>query len=145
MLITISLIAMIIITLLSIISGNSFIGNTGGFDTSATVIINGSTSTLDLEGSELFYIDPVLGFIIMFVAIGVLVGLLGFNVVGSGLSDTAIRVILWVTVHGAIWGLFSVLSMSLIVAIELYGSLIYIGLTGMYVFGVIQKLVGGND
>ena len=145
MLITISLIAMIIISLLSIISGNSFIGNTGGFDTSATAIINGSETTLDLEGSELFYIDPVLGFIIMFVAIGVLAGLIGFSFLGSGLSESSVRIILWVTVYGAIWGLFSVLSMSLIVAIELYGSLIYIGLTGMYVFGVIQKLVGGND
>lgn len=145
MLITISLLAMIFITILSIISGNSFIGTTSGFEGSYTAIINGSEATLELESSELFYIDPVLGFIIMFVALGVLAGIAGFSFLGSGLSDSSVRIITWITFYGAIWGIFSVLAMNLIIAIELYGSLIYLGLTGCYVIGVVQKLVGSGN
>lgn len=145
MLITISLVVLIIITLLSILSGNSFIGTPSSINSTYQTIINGTTTTLDVETNAVFYIDPVAGAIVIFVALGILVGFLGFNALGSGLNETATRIILWVTVYGALWGFFSVLSMNLIIEIELYGSLIYIGLTVMYAIGVIQKLIGGHN
>lgn len=145
MLILVSLIAMILLTILSMLSGNSLVGSFGSYSGDYTTIVNGTEATLELSGTEAFYIDPVLGAIIMFVGLAVLVGVAGINFLGSGLSDTSVRVITWVTFYGAIWGIFSVLAMNLIIAIELYGSLIYIALTFMYVIGVVQKIIGGNN
>lgn len=144
MLITISLIAIMLLTILSIISGNSLVGTSAGFEGTYVTVINGSQATLELESSEAFYIDPVLGAIIMFVALAILVGVAGFSFLGSGLSDTSVRIITWVTFYGAIWSIFSVLSMNLILQIELYGTWIYIGLTFCYVIGVAQKLRGDS-
>jgi len=140
-LITITLGIMMIITLLSIISGNTFTSysDTQTFD--QTVFVNGTASEFAINDTAvLFQIDGLIGALIILVVIATVVGLIGIQVLASGLSDTSVSTIRTSIIYGGIWGLLSVGASALIISIETFGALIYLMLTILYIIGVIQKM-----
>lgn len=136
---------MLLITLLSIISGNSFIGVSSTYEVNTDAIVNGSTSTFDINQASLtFSIDPLQGalvWIVIIVALGVAIGI---KVLGSGLSDQSVHLLFMGTFFISIWTILSVLASGLIFEIEVFGSLIYITLTILYAIGCIMFVSGGG-
>jgi len=143
MLIIVTLLILIVITFFSVIVGNSFMGRTIDNVVDNTLIINGTDSTLGLSSQTLFNIDPVIGFTTTIIVIVTLVALLGINILGSGLSDSAVRIMTIGITYSGIWIVFSILAEPLIKSIEMFGTLIYVVLTIGYVIGVVQKIAEG--
>lgn len=145
MLISITLLVLVVITLFSIIVGSSFTGNVIENVIDNELIVNGTGSSIGLDSSTLFNIDPVIGFTATIIVIVVLASVLGIQVVGSGLSPTTVRVMVIGISYTGVWIVFSLLAEPLISSIEIFGGLLYVSLTIGYVVGVVQKIAGGND
>lgn len=145
MLITITLLILIVITLFSIIAGSSFTGNVIENVIDNELIVNGTGSTLELDSSTFFNIDPVIGFTATIIVIVVLASVLGIQIIGSGLSPETVRVMIIGISYAGIWIVFSLLAEPLISSIEIFGTLLYVVLTIGYVIGVVQQIAGGGD
>jgi len=144
MLLGLTLSILLILTLLSVILGQDFISNAFNQAVDGSTIVNGSTSTFSISGQTvLFEIDAITGAIAMIIIISTIGAVAGIQVLGSGLSSESVRMILIAVSYTGIWGVLSVLSFPLIISIVNFGQIIYIGLTILFVIGVIQK-IGGN-
>ena len=132
---------LLVLTFLSVISGNSFVSFTTGGVVDITFLTNGTVSSTDvLNQSVVFVIDDLVGALSILVAIGTVIGLIGLHIFGAGLSDVSVSTMRTVLIYGGIWGLLSVLIYNLIVSIAIFGFLFYIGLTLFYVIGVFKKM-----
>lgn len=141
MLILLTLGILIIIALFSIIIG----GNLETIE-SQTININGTSSgtssNFDFSDlSQAFYIDDLVGAIVIIIIIISISALLGLRIFSSGLSETSVKMLTIGISYIAIWSMFSALSYSLIVEIEVFGFIIYIILTLGFVIGIIQKFM----
>ena len=146
MLIGLTLLILGVLTIFSLVLGGSLSGSIIGSDLNPNLIVNGSTTTLEFSGDDvLFAIDPTVATIAVFVIIIAIVAVLGIQVLGSGLSSESIKVIMACILYGAVWGLLSVLAMPLILAIEVFGTIIYMILLIGFVVGVIESISGGSD
>lgn len=136
-----TLMVMLLLTILSIVSGNSFTSYVVNESYSSNV--NGTTTdyTISNEGFGLDAYAGAIGWLVVIVAIGVACGIM---ILGSGLSETS-QSLLWNAIfYGAIWGIVSILPAPMIFSVEVFGGLIYITLTIIYVVGVIMT-IGGTD
>jgi len=79
---------------------------------------------------------------VIIIAIAVGMAVIGFRVLGSGLSDPSVRVLITAVVYTGIWTMLSLLAIPLLYGIEIFGTLIYIALSLGYVIGVIEKISG---
>jgi hypothetical protein len=86
-------------------------------------------------------IIAMVGFII------ITVGMLGFEVFGSGFSGYTQSLTLQAGIYFGIWGVLSVASISMITADEfgVFGVMFYFALSFMYVIGFIQTMESGGD
>ncbi|QYW08120.1 hypothetical protein 15570_00023 [Lokiarchaeota virus WyrdV1] len=131
---------------MSLILGGVFVNVPMNVDVKGTQKLEGATSSFELPiGDFTIRIDPVAGLIVIFIVIIVIAGLLGIQVLASGLSPESIKFIMNAILYFGIWSLLSALCFNLIISIEIFGTLVYITLTIAYVIGVIQKLSGGNN
>ena len=144
MILALSLIILVVLSLFSVILGNSFIGSQVENVIGNDLIINGTTTTVNVNANALFSIDPFLGLIGMIIVLVVLATAVGIQVVGSGLSPETVRIIVIGTAYGGLWIMFSLLAEPLISSIAIFGSLIYVTLTIGYIWGVVQKIAGGG-
>ena len=144
MLIGLTLFIMFVLMIFSMILGNVVPGTIVSSTTDVYLVVNGTRNYLETQTQEnMFYLDPVLGAIGIFIVIIAVAGLIGIQAFGSGLSDQSVKIISGVMIYGGLWALVSILSMPLILLIEVFGSLIYLTLTFCYVYGVVSKLYGG--
>lgn len=140
-----SLAIMMILTFISVIMGSDFIAQTLSTTVDNDQIVNGSTSTLEMDVvGSLFSIDPIQGAIVIFIVLIVLATAMSVQIVGSGLNEGGTRLIVHFTAYMGLWGILSVLAWRLIIEIAVFGSLIYIALTLMYLIGVLSRMNGGN-
>jgi len=134
MLIGISILPLIVLSLLSLVFGNDFVG----------IVLD--EESMEIEWSELepitLELDPLIGAIVMIAVIAVAVMILGLRVLASGLSDSSVRIMGVAISYVGIWFFLSVLAMPLIIGIEIFGFVIYISLTLTYTIGVIEKMSG---
>ena len=144
MILALSLLILVVLSLFSVILGNSFIGAEVENVLENDLLINGTSTTIGMEADALFYIDPFLGLTVMIIVLVILATAVGVQFLGSGLSPTSVRIIVIGTAYGGLWVLFSLLAEPLISSIEIFGSLMYITLTIGYIWGVIQKFAGGR-
>lgn len=149
MLIGISLLIMIVLTFFSIILGESFIGATVNVGIDNTALVNGSTTTYVVASQDiLFQIDTstlIVAGIVLISTIIAVASITGIQVLGSGLNTQSVRVIIIATSYIGLWASLSVLAFNLISQIQVFGALIYIGITIAYSIGVIQKISGGDE
>lgn len=128
---------MLVLTILSIVSGNSFIGYSAGDSYSA--VINGTTVDYTISSAG-FNIDAYAGAIgWFFIIIGIGVGS-GIAVLGSGLSDVSVNLLYKAIFYAALWGILSVFPISLMFGIYLFGPLLYISLTIIYVISCLMVI-----
>jgi len=142
----ITLAIMLVISLISVIAGNSFIGILTENVIETEAIINGSTTIWETVVPDYtFGLDPITGGIVLIVTVATLGALIGIRIVGSGLSESSIKILMTSFFYGGIWTLLSVISANLIIAIEGFGALIYLVLTLLYAIGVVSKFFGGEE
>ena len=145
MLIALMLAFLMIITFLSIISGNSFIGVIAENIVDNSVIVNGSTTTLEIPLDDtVFGLDPITGGLALITALGVLGGIIAIQVLGSGLSESGSRIIMVSVFYGGIWAILSIVSYPMIVSIKIFGLLLYMIMTILFAIGVVSKYFGGD-
>lgn len=146
MIIGLTLTILLVMTLISIIFGDTFASGSIETELEFTSVINGTTTTVDLGGEDvLFAIDPIQGAIAILIVLTVIAALLGARILATGLSDASVKIIMTITFYTGIWSLLSVLAIPLIESIEVFGSLIYISLTIMFAIGVMNKMAGGDS
>ncbi len=149
MLIEISLMIIIILGFFSLIIGDTYISAPVNVGIDNEGLLNGSITTYIVEQETvLFEIDVsvfIVSGIVLLVALGIVAGITGFQILATGLSPPSVKIIIMITAFTGIWIALSTICINLIKSIEVFGSVIYIGITLMYVVGVIQKLSGGSD
>lgn len=148
MLAEISLMILIIITLFSVILGRNLISGIANISIDNEALIDDVPSTFVVVGEDvLFTIDTstlVIAGISLIVAIIIVAGITGITVLGTGLNAQSAKIIIILTGYIGIWSVLTALSFTLIIEIEIFGSIIYVGLTIAYVVGVIQKISGSE-
>ncbi len=145
MLIGITLAFLLVITFLSIISGNSFIGIVTENIVDNAVIVNGTTTTLEIPIDDVvFGLDPITGGLALIVTLAVLGGLITVQILGSGMSSNGSRIIMVSVFYGGLWTILSLMSYPMIVSIDIFGVLLYLTLTILFGVGVVSKYFGGD-
>lgn len=119
----------------------------GGFDkwingTGTYTIYNTPNGVNQSSSSVSFSMNTSLGLIAVVIGILAVAAIVGLKILGSGV-DTA-GTILMITAFLAVWGVFSVLSLSLITAIPILGPVCYFFLTAMYTIGIFLRISGGG-
>lgn len=131
------------LTLISVFFGNSFGSASVNNIVDNRVIVDGVVSTFEIEqGAIVLSVDAFIGATAWIIGIIALAGIIGLNVLGSGLTDWSVRVITIGTFYGATYVIFSLLSANLIISIELIGVVLYAVLTMFYAFGVFKRIIG---
>lgn len=135
-LIIFSLIPLIILSFFSIMFGNEFVR----IEIEAVSISQG----VDKYRTKLTYfdIDPITGALATIIVIALAGGLIGIRFLGSGLSELSVRLVNVGLVYTAIWAFLSLLAYPLLRTIEIFGGVIYLFLTALYTFGVVDKMIG---
>ena len=144
MIIGLTLTILLTLTLISVLLGSSFTGSLVETTIDNEAFFNGTASSFEVYNTNIILnIDPIIGAIAIIIIIATVGALIGIQVLGSGLSSESVRVLIISIAYSGLWGVLSALSYSLIISIELFGSLIYIVLTIGFVIGIIEK-IGGN-
>ena len=148
MLIIAMLIPMVIITLISIVFGNDFIGVSVNTEYLIDQMKNGTVKDLlqeqgILSGTHTFSIELLVGAIAIIMVVSIIALALGIQVIGSGLSETSVKTLVSGMTYTGIWLVLSILSSPLILSIATFGIIIYVLLTIGYVLGVVDKMTGG--
>lgn len=92
-----------------------------------------------------FSLNSSLGVIGIILAVMVVATVAGIQIVGSGENTFSIGVIVLGGVYLSLWGVFSVLSMALIIQLPIFGVILYFLLTLMYTIGIIKSFKGESD
>lgn len=148
MLIGASLALMIILTLFSLVLGNELESGFASISVDNTAIVNGTTTTFVVSPENILIAIDITqidgAIIILAITLLTIAGITGVQFLGSGLNSESSKIIILTTVYVAMWSLLSVLAYPLIVSIEIFGAIIYVSFTLMYVIGVVQKLSGAG-
>jgi len=136
------LLPLLLLTIISVLFGENFIGYILEQDIKSTATVNITDTTTIDWGENLieFNIDPITGMIAIIITIAIFTILIGIQILASGLSETSVKALMVATSYTGLWGVLSVLSIEIIKSIELVGSLIYVVLTIGYVIGVMEKM-----
>jgi len=109
----------------------------------ANQTLNGTSQELELEqGSLDLGFNMTYGLVTVIVS-AIALGLIGLNVLGSGLSDFSVKIIWNGIVFYGLWLIFSVLSYSSIVSIPTFGIIFWFLLTFVYTLGIFNMM--GSD
>lgn len=146
MLVELTLLILAFITVFSMMFGNALTGYQFDDVVNQDLIVNGTTTTLEFNASgDFLSVDPIIGATVIIITIMVIAGALGIQILGSGLSDSSQKAIVYSIFYIGIWTILSLLSYPLISAIDIFGLMIYTLLTLAYAVGVVQKfLQNGN-
>lgn len=112
-------------------------------DLNGTFTEDGEEKSLSTEGTEYqFAINESQGIIAIVIAVSVIGSLIGIRVLGSGLSETTVKILYNTIFFYGVWGLFSALSLQWFLIIPIGGWIVYFVLTGMLSFGIVQQING---
>jgi len=147
-LITFTILPLVVLSILSVVLGNEFVSMPYESGRSDECIpdyycpYGPGNCPCSEDSSDTIGIDALTGAISIIVIIATGTALLGIKILGSGLADPSVRVLITATIYSAIWILLSLLAIPLIHSIEHFGILLYVALTIGYIIGVIEKISG---
>jgi len=102
--------------------------------------LNEEESELELEqGSLDLSFDMTVGLVAVIIG-GIVLGLIGIQVLGSGLPDRSIKIIWNGIVFYGLWLIFSVLGYNSIVSIPTFGIIFWFIITFIYSLGVFERM-----
>lgn len=106
------------------------------------LIINGSTTTVELiNTANSFDFDPLVFAITWITVITILAGIIGFNILATGLNASSSKIIVVGTAWSTSFIFFGITAYPLIMIIPLsWGELMYVGLTVIYAIGVFRQI-----
>lgn len=128
--------------------------NSESFDTSlastystssinGTFIEDGEEISLEVaENDYNFAITEAQGIIAIVIAVSVIGSLLGIRVLGSGLGETTLKILYNTIFFYGVWALFSTYALEWLLIIPVFGWIIYLILTGVLSFGIVQQING---
>lgn len=106
----------------------------------ANQTLNGTSQELEIEeGSLDLSFDMTVGLVVIILG-AIALGLIGLNVLGSGLSDFSVKIIWNGIVYYGLWAVFSVLAITVILSIPYFGALLWFFLTMIYSLGVFGNM-----
>jgi len=136
MLIMFGLLPLIVLSFISIMFGNEFVGiNIAGVKV---------TKGTDVYQSKpiFFNLDPLTVGLEIIIVVALACAILGIRILASGLSEQSVRLLSVGLCYTAIWAFLSLLAYPLIRSIDIFGTSLYILLTMVFTIGVIQKMIG---
>lgn len=144
-LVNLALIPLLVLTFIAIIFGSDFVSVTIEQEAISTWLkLNNTLTESRIEQmNTVVNIDALTGAIAIIIALAMVTSVIGLRILGSGLSDESVRTLTIAIIYTGIWTLLSVLAYPLFASIELFGVLIYVALTIVFVIGVIEKIAGG--
>lgn len=107
---------------------------------------NSGTEDISIEGvtDQTINVSGIQAGLAILIA-GISVGIAsGIRVFGSGLSDTAQKLIFMTAVYYGIWALFSVFAWSLLEDLAIFGSILWIMMTIIFTIGFAQDFNGSG-
>lgn len=134
---------LVILSFIVLTFGNSFSFYSDTNTIDSVITVNGTIQEFSSIYSLNFGISIQEGILSIIIGLSVVVGLIGIQLVGSGLSDESVRILTIIIVFVGLWMFLSSFTYELFTMIE-YFWLIYWFFTFLYVFGVIEKIAGGN-
>lgn len=118
-----------------------------GFSFSQAIIgnqtLNETSQELELETASLELDFTMVTGLVAIIVGAIALGLIGLNVLGSGLPDSSVKIIWNGIVFYGLWSIFSVLGYTALVSIPLFGVMLWFFLTFFYTLGVFGKM--GSD
>jgi hypothetical protein len=112
-------------------------------ETTGTYIIDETETTLQFAGQNLIFgISVTDGIMITAIAISALIAIVGIKVLDSGLSEFSQKGIVAFAVYGGFWGIFSILTYELIIEIAIFGWFLFLIISMIYLFGIVQNIMG---
>lgn len=145
-LILVPLTAIIMLALLSMTysnTGGTFSGQYSSQAVNAT--LEGSNVTAPNVGMPAFNlsgIDMALIILVSALAIG---GIAGIRILGTGVSDLSQKLIIISIIYLGLWAVFSILANNLILTMGIFGGVIWLILTIIYLLGVSSNITGSGD
>lgn len=140
---------MLILTVITITWNGVTMGSytTPSFNPDGSINIDGTDSSINVPGAgsqtfNLFGLEGAMVVLIAAIAVGVIVGI---QIMGSGLSDTAQDMIFFGMLYFGLWGCLSIVTGSLIFGQGILFSFLWLILTIMLVIGFGQEMAGGSD
>lgn len=111
-------------------------------DINGNPIVNGTSTTYEQAGSSYnISITETLGLMAIIAVIEVVATIAGINVLGSGLSDTSVKIIYKTMGLTVLWSVLSVTGIQVLNFIPYsFGLLLYFVFTLAYAIGVIQSV-----
>jgi len=115
-----------------------FFGIIAGYSMSA-VSVSGYAGSVNIS-------TDLNNWVIVLLAIGFVLALVGLKVMGSGLSDSSVKIIITATIYIVLWAILSVYSLNLLVLLPMgIGNLLYSFLTVLYAIGCFMQLKNGGS
>lgn len=134
---------LVILSFIVLTFGNTFTfySETNTFE--SIISVNGTIQEVSTFYSLNFGISIQEGILSIIIGLSAVVALIGIQFVGSGLSDESVRILTIIIVFVGLWMFLSSFTYELFTLVE-YFWLVYWFFTFLYVFGVIEKIAGGN-
>lgn len=134
---------LVILSFIVLTFGNTFTfySETNTFE--SIISVNGTIQEISTFYSLSFGISIQEGILSIIIGLSAVVALIGIQFVGSGLSDESVRILTIIIVFVGLWMFLSSFTYELFTLVE-YFWLVYWFFTFLYVFGVIEKIAGGN-
>jgi len=106
---------------------------------------NGTSTEIQTSGTNVsFDLNVVTGFIALIIGVVILGTVIGITFVGSGISERAQKIIFNSVVCFGFWGIFSALTLTLIMLIPIFGLILWLAMTMVYTFGFFKQIDGGQ-
>ena len=123
-------------------TGQTYQSATGGYESPSGYVdpYAGDVNTTYASGKDFTATGLVL-ILSLAIAGGTIAGI---HFLGSGTSETSQRMIFMVIMFTSLWGVLSIVSTTFILHNAL-GTMLWSGLTFMYVMGMASTAMGGND
>ena len=114
--------------------------NTQTQDLEGVQSVNGTDTTVSIgEFSLILDFNMTTGLVII-IAVATVLGLIGLNVLGSGLSDRSVKIIWNGIVYYGLWAIFSVFAIAGVLSIPYFGGFLWFLLTFIYTLGVFTGM-----
>lgn len=105
-----------------------------------TQTLNGSSQDIELSDADLDLSFDMQNGLILVVVASIALGLIGFQILSSGLGERAQKIIWNGIVFYGLWLIFSIFSYNSIVSIPVFGIFLWFMLTFFYSYGVFNRM-----
>lgn len=133
----IAIIPLLILSIISVLFGKELTGLDIKY-----YVYDAVDQDIDSKTIKFNILDDVKEGLSILISLIVVVGLLGINILGSGLTGEATKIMSTLILYIGIWCILTILSWDFIFANDIIGFLIYIFFAIFYVIGVANMLRG---